>query len=152
MGVPVTSLPSHPGELAPLLFGFLRRMDGEATTRFRTSGRPVGLSDYGWHARPGLKRPQNEVEWSNRLAQLLTANGFPVTREREYPGQSHVSGRRKIRCDLVVKLTGERTLWVEVKGAWRTYWGGGHVTYRSYLFHPLVPGLIAKCHTVPLDM
>jgi hypothetical protein len=42
---------------------------------------------------------------------------------------------------------------VEVKGAWSDYWGRKNATYRSYLLHPLVPGLDGtKTHTVPFDL
>ena len=55
--------------LAESLFTHLRRMDEEATTV--RDGSPTGLSWYGGHSRPDLKKPHTEVEWSKRLAELL---------------------------------------------------------------------------------
>ncbi len=53
-----------------LLFGFLKQMDAEATT-ITEKGQPTGLSDYGRNARQDISRPQTEVEWSTKLAELL---------------------------------------------------------------------------------
>jgi hypothetical protein len=138
--------------VAERLFALLRQMDAEATSRTQ-SGNPTGLSDYGRHARSDLARPQNEVEWSKRLAQLLSSGGVPTTSEVEYPDQSHLPRRRRKRRDLRLQLDGSRTMSIEVKGAWSDYWGRRNIIYRSYLLHPLVPGLDAsKTHTVPFDL
>lgn len=140
-------------DLAPLafaLFSALRRMDAEATTI--CAGKPTGLSSYGYHARPDLKRPQTEPEWSKRLAVLLTAAGFPARAECRYPGLP--AGKRN-SCDVVVELPdGGGRLWLELKGAWRDYWKarGGLGIYRAYLLHPREPGLVEKSHTVPHDL
>lgn len=132
--------------LAAQLFDALYNMDAEATT-ITPSGYTTGLSDYGRHARSDLAKPQCEVEWSNRLAVLLSQRSYPTEREQPYPD----SPRKK--CDLVVRLPQEERCWIEVKGAWRDYWGGKNTTYRSYLLHPLVLGLDeSKTHTVPLDL
>ena len=132
--------------LAARLFDCLHIMDAEATT-LTSAGNATGLSDYGRHARTDLNKPQCEVEWSNRLAELLNQCSYPTEREQPYPD----SPRKK--CDLVVTLPLAEKCWIEVKGAWRDYWGGKNTTYRTYLLHPLVPGLDeSKTHTVPLDL
>ena len=77
--------------------------------------------------------------------------------ECRYP----VQGSRQ-KCDVVITLPqdvagggGGGKLWLEVKGAWKQWWlerGGEHI-YRSYLLHPLVPGLDkSKTHTAALDL
>jgi hypothetical protein len=138
--------------VAERFFALLRQMDAEATSR-SGSGDATGLSDYGRHARRDLARPQNEVEWSKRLAQLLTSGGVPTSAEVEYPNQSHLPKRKRKRRDLRLQLDGSQTMSIEVKGAWSDYWGRRHITYRSYLLHPLVPRLDAtKSHTVPFDL
>lgn len=118
--------------LATTLFELLRQMDQEATTV--CNGHPTGLQDYGRHARPELRRPQNEPEWSKRLARLLTERGLPSEAEVKYPADP----RKK--CDVVVTLGPQQRLWIELKGAWRDYWQrqGSLYLYRSYLLHPLV--------------
>lgn len=132
--------------LATTLFELLRQMDQEATTV--CNGHPTGLQDYGRHARPELRRPQNEPEWSKRLARLLTERGLPSAAEVKYPADP----RKK--CDVVVTLGPQQRLWIELKGAWRDYWQrqGSLYLYRSYLLHPLVEGLNDKSHTVPRDL
>ena len=124
-------------------------MDEDATTITNT-GSPAGLNDYGRHARPDSKRPSAEVEWSNRLATVLVEDGIPTQREVQYPMPAG-PGRKK-RCDLLVTDEGGAMVWIEVKGAWRDYWGGRGI-YESYLLHPLVAGLDkSKTHTVPFDL
>jgi len=134
-------------QLPATIFACLRRMDAEATTI--RNGAPTGLNWYAAHARPELKKPQTEPEWSKRLARLLTDAGVPTRAEVPYPHD-----RRK-RCDVVVTLPDDSgRVWIEIKGAWKHWWSqrGGLGIYRSYLFHPLLPGLIAKSHTVPNDL
>lgn len=135
--------------LASSIFAALRRMDDEATTV--ASGKRTGLWSYGYHARPDLRRPQTEPEWSKRLAALLTAAGFPSRPECRYPGLP--AGQRN-SCDVVVELPSGGRLWLELKGAWRDYWAakGNLFIYRSYLLHPLVPDLDPKSHTLPHDL
>lgn len=120
-------------------------MDREAKSK--------GLSDYGRYARPDLKKPHCEVEWIKRLAELLSSGGVPTRREVEYPNQGHLPKRSRKYRDLRLELGGSRSMSIEVKGAWSDYWGRGHKTYRSYLLHPLIPGLDpTKKHTVPFDL
>lgn len=130
-----------------VLFEALRRMDAEADTS--KSGNPAGLNWYGGYREPAKARPRTEVCWSQRLGELLPASGFPTRVEVPYPSLG------RCKCDNVVSLEDGSTLWLESKGAWRDYWTarGGTLIYRSYLLHPLVPGLDAsKTHTVPLDL
>ena len=140
------SLPSTPEDISGRLFSYLRQMDAEATS-LTDSGNTTGISDYGRHARQDLTRPQNEVEWSKRLAELLIADGVPTETEVAYP--VHQRKRR----DLRLQLDGGQSLTIEVKGAWSDYWGRRNKIYRSYLLHPLLPDLDAtKTHTVPFDL
>ncbi len=122
-------------------------MDDEATSMHKS---PTGLLDYGRHARPELRRPQTEPEWTKRLAVLLAESGRSVRAEVRYPS---LSAGRHNRCDLVIGGC-EGPLWLELKGAWKTYWARrrGDWIYRSYLLHPIVPGLDAKSHTAALDV
>lgn len=133
--------------VARLVLQALRRMDTEAGPR--ADGQATGLWWYGGHARPELKKPQTEVEWSRRLGVLLTDAGYPTRREVPYPD------KRRDRCDLVVTMKDGRRLWLEVKGAWKDYWvaKGGAGIFRSYLLHPLVPfPSMGKNHTAALDL
>jgi hypothetical protein len=137
---------------SPLLLGqevlaHLRAMDHEATT-VSAKGSPTGLNWYGGHARPELKKPQTEPEWSKELARRLTDGGVESAAEVPYPNSP------RARCDAVSTLPDGSRVWIEIKGAWREYWRqyGKLGTYRSYLLHPLVAGLDPKSHTVPLDM
>jgi hypothetical protein len=129
------------------VFRVLYRMDQEADTLYPT-GNPTGLHDYGKHARPEQKRPQTEPNWTKRLSVLLPARAIPTTPEVHYPDDSGC------KCDLVVSLPGGVEFWLEIKGAWKQWWieNGSDWIYRSYFFHPLVPGLDPKTHTVPLDL
>jgi len=95
--------------LARDLFASLRRMDAEAVPR--PDGTPTGLWWFGGHARPELRRPQTEVEWSRRLATILADAGYDARREVSYPD------RPRDRCDLVVTLPDAGRIWIEVKGA-----------------------------------
>ncbi len=139
-------------DLANRMFALLRQMDSEAMC-WGASDNAFGLCDYGWYARPDLKKPQNEVEWSKRLAQLLTLDGIPAKTEVEYPGQNHLPRHKRKRLDLRIQLAGAQTVSIEIKGAWSAYWGRKNKRYQSYLLHPLIPGLDeTKSHTVALDL
>ena len=158
-GFQVTTLPGPhcPDEVASYLFCFLRKMDFEAAqSRGKKLGLPLGLSSYGYHARPDLPRPQGEVEWSKRLAQLFGDVNILSYCEKAYPDQNGLVKKKKGKkpsCDLVCTLKNGKIIWIELKGAWRDWWGGNHKFYRSYLLHPLVAGLDpTKKHTVPLDL
>lgn len=114
----------------------LRIMDAEALP---VNGKPTGLNWYGGWARPDLKRPQTEVEWTKVLAKRLGC-------QREIPYPSHP----KKRCDLVV----DRTCWIEVKGLWPAYWAaqGQRAIYEAYLFDPLKSSKLGKSHTAARDV
>lgn len=134
--------------LASHIFHCLRCMDAEATTV--RDGFPTGLYWYGGHVHPEQSRPHTEPNWVHHLAERLGREGVDAQCEVTYPSRS----RR--RCDLVVTLPDGSSLWLEVKGAWKEYWrrlGRGDRLYRSYLLHPLVPGLDqTKTHTAALDL
>jgi hypothetical protein len=121
-------------------------MDAEACTQI--DGYPTGLAWYGGYREPLKKRPRTEPCWSQRLAELLPRFGFTAAAEVRYPG----GGRNK--CDVVAYDERGITTWIEVKGAWKEYWRGkSEWIYRSYLLHPLLPGLDAtKTHTAALDL
>jgi len=136
-------------QVAHALFTAIRQMDEEAGPNKK--GSPTGLNWYGGYAKPEQKRPQTEPCWTQRLAQLLPKMGISCRAEVNYPG---LPKGRKNRCDLVISLDGENELWLEIKGAWKSYWEkeGGLRIYRSYLFHPLLPGLVEKSHTAANDL
>jgi len=138
-------------DLTSLIFQILRQMDAEAEPT--ADGVPTGLNWYGGHARKELKKPQSEPEWSKVIAARLRAQRFNAEAEVRYPDTESAGAGRK-RCDVVVTDDAGRRTWIEIKGAWRTYWeqSGSLLLYRSYLLHPLVDGLDPKTHTVPLDM
>src|SRR5207302_821765 len=133
-------------QFSETLLGILKQMDSEANVS--KDGYPTGLAWYGGYFRPDCKRPPTETSWTQRLSQLLTEAGIATKAECRYPGQT------RCKCDNVVQLSDGRRLWMENKGAWKEYWrsNGGLGIYRSYLFHPLLPGLDPKTHTVPLDL
>ena len=133
-------------QFADVVFAALRRMDFEACPK--EDGTPRGLNWYGPYRRPELRRPQTEPCWSQRLAELLTEAGFPTRPEVPYPKAP------RLRCDNVVTLPDGTLLWLEIKGAWKSWWlkKGGEGIYRSYMFHPLLPGLVAKSHTAAQDI
>lgn len=146
------SMPATIEELVPLIFDSLRQMDEEATSLTKDN-QPTGLSDYGRHARKDISRPQAEVEWSRRLAQLIEPHVQGVKTEVPYPDYAVPDARKRQRCDLVVQLPSQQSLWIEIKGAWRDYWGGNNRIYRCYLLHPLVDDADAgKTHTLPFDL
>ena len=139
-------------DLSRLTFELLRKMDEEATT-ISEKGEPTGLSDYGRHARPELKKPQCEVEWSRRLGELLRPHFSGVEAEFPYPSYALLPNMKRQRCDLVITLSDGQRVWLEIKGAWRDYWGGQSGIYRCYLLFPLDPSADAgKSHTVPFDL
>lgn len=133
--------------LAELIFDLLDVMDREATTV--RDGFTTGLYWYGGHAHPASKRPRTEPAWSKRLAELLADRGVPAKCEVKYP-----SPLRRKSCDVVVSISPAENVWIELKTADKNYWASRSAwIYRSYLLHPLVPGLDpGKTHTVPLDM
>jgi len=130
------------------LFRSLRRMDDEANVRI--DGHPTGLAWYGGYFRPDFKKPQTEPSWSKRLAQLLPSEGYPCVDSVPYPHPS----LKRCKCDIVAMLSDGHRVWIEIKGAWKEYWRQNRREwiYRSYLLHPLVGGLDAKSHTVPIDL
>jgi len=133
--------------IADAVFKAIRKMDDEACSP--NDGEPTGLSWYGGYFRPQCSRPPTETSWTRRLAQLLPKYGFPTKREVSYPNAP------SLRCDNVIQVAGGGKLWLENKGAWKDYWiqKKNEKIYRSYLLHPLVPGLDqTKTHTVPLDL
>lgn len=147
-GTPATSRNDvNMQELCALIFRLLRAMDAEAN--IARQGSPTGLNWYGAFREPTKKRPRTEPCWSQRLAELLSQNGFPTRAEVPYPRSP------RTRCDCVVTLRSGSKLWLEIKGAWKHYWDsrGGAWIYRSYLLHPLVAGLDKRrTHTAPLDL
>lgn len=132
-------------EIEYVLFDCLRQMELEALPN--EIGEPTGLCWYGGHARPDQKRPQTETNWSRRLCDLLNERGVQTEREVRYPGT-------RWRCDLRIFLRDNLQLWLEIKGAWKSYWlqKGGDYFYRSYLFHPLLPELDEKSHSAAQDI
>ena len=136
-------------DLGRILFACLRLMDAEAITV--RDGAVTGLSWYGAHSQHGRPKPRTEPEWMVRLARLLEELGLHTIREAMYPD---LTKNTKNRCDLLMYMPNGEKVWVEVKGAWKEYWRNhSESIYRSYLLHPLVPGLDqTKTHTVPLDL
>jgi hypothetical protein len=54
-----------------------------------------------------------ETAWSEDITNLLIGQGRTATHQKCYPGS------RKT-CDVVTALSGDKKLWIEVKGAWLT--------------------------------
>lgn len=134
-------------EFAHNLFAILRRLDAEA--RAPAGDTPTGLCYYGLHYEPHRARPRTEPCWSKRCAQLWEEYGYAAEAEVPYPGQ------KRMWCDNVITFPDGKTLWLELKGAWKTYWAecGKLRMYQSHLFHPLLPGLDkSKKHTAATDV
>jgi hypothetical protein len=136
-------------QLAASIFKALRQMDGEADTK--RGDAPTGLSWYGGHAKPEQKRPQTEPLWSKRLAQLLQDAGYDAQAEVTYPVPVE---QGRTRCDLVIRTDSGQCIWLEIKGAWRSYWAqhGALHRYRTYLLYPLVESSLPKGHSLPQDI
>lgn len=133
-----------PSKIASLILRGLRTLDRDADTV--RDGYATGLNWFGPHARPELKRPQTEPEWTKALAAFLGEQGLDVVAEHPFPDIP------RQRCDLVVQ-SAAGLFWIEIKGAWKHYWSKkSDWIYRSYFFHPLIEGLDAKSHTIPLDL
>jgi hypothetical protein len=125
-----------PSHLFERIVAALRAMDAEALP---VDGKPTGLNWYGGWARPDLRRPHTEVEWTKSLAKRLGCH-----REVRYPADP------RIRCDLV-----DDGCWIEVKGLWPAYWEGlgKRTIYEAYLFDPLKPyPSLGKSHTAARDI
>jgi len=136
-------------KLFTTIFRLLKRMDMEANKLVRDQH--TGLYWYGGYAKPEQKKPQTEACWTKRLAELLREEGYQVKDETQYPG---LPKGRKNRCDLVIELSDNGKLWLEIKGAWKSYWYSRkkQSIYKSYLFYPLKPGLMEKSHATALDL
>jgi hypothetical protein len=133
-------------DLGSQLFQCLQQMDSEANQPH--AGYQTGLSWYGGHYRPDLKKPQTEPSWVWRLKELLLDLNRSAEREIPYPSL------KQCKCDLRIALPSGDRLWLEVKGAWKDYWckNNREWIYRPYLLHPLVADLDPKTHTAALDL
>jgi len=128
--------------LGRALFACLRLMDEEAGAKW-------GLEDYGRFLRPELKRPSHEAAWVRRVSELLRHDSVATLLDARYPAAP------RNRCGLRLTLPDGARVWIETKGAWKTYWALKRKlwVYRSLLFHPLLPGLDRrKRHTAALDV
>ena len=89
-------------------------MDAEAVPL--PDGTPTGLRGY-YAFRRGSYRGGRGLAWENtwteRLAELLPAYGYTAECQCRYPGQ------RKT-CDLVLSALRMKSMWIEVKGSWRS--------------------------------
>lgn len=109
----------------------LKAMDAEADQSVR--GHPTGLWWYGAHCerRNGshMRRPRTEPWWSRDLAERLTTCGHPARAEVPYPLHP------RLHCDVVISLPTGGRLWLELKGAWKTWWADQkkEQVFRSYL-------------------
>jgi hypothetical protein len=100
--------------LARQLFRFLRRMDAEATPL--RDGTPTGLHGYKGFVDGAFQATRGtpwENAWSNRIVDLLDAEGSVARRECRY-----LDGGRN-RCDIVIDQPAALPVWIEVKGCWR---------------------------------
>lgn len=103
------------------LFECLRQMESEACADVQYQGKPypTGLYWYEghWNSDPLNRRAKGtELAWTRRLATLIPARtGMKCSEQVYYPGS-------KKTCDLVVDVGCGRTLWIEVKPSFRSYW------------------------------
>lgn len=119
-------------EFTDILFCTLLTMQAEAAPS--AEGYPTGLAWYGKFRNPNQTKPQTEPSWSQRLAELLSKASYPTIPENPYPA---ISGQPRVQfCDNVITLPDGSTLWLENKGAWKTYWRqrGNVAKFRSHLF------------------
>jgi hypothetical protein len=108
------TLPRTVADLNALILGLLRRMDREAAPL--SDGYPTGLWWFAGHldrGGVGRKVQNSEVCWTQRVVQLLNADGIEAWGEQRYPDGS------RCRCDAVVQFGFAKPVWLEVKGAWR---------------------------------
>lgn len=128
-------------QLDQALFHSPQLMDQEAGARW-------GLEEYGRFLRPEMHRPRHEVEWSRRLAELLRHDGILVR-----VGELYLA-LPKARCDLRLTLPNGARIWLEIRGAWKSFLArrGALRVYRSQLLHPLVAGLDPRNSTAALDL
>lgn len=82
-------------------------------------------------AKTGCKLTE-ELLISWLLATRLEASGCSVIREHQYPGTRE-------ECDLVITLSTDTRVWVEVKHAWKSWFNcdcttGASSAYKGYLF------------------
>src|SRR4051812_15792646 len=93
------------------LLDVVRGMDDEATTP--VNGVRAGLCDYAIHVGSNPKR--YEVAWYRGIVSHLIRRGYDARADVDYPDGS---GRE---CDVLVRFTASRSLWLEVKGAWKQW-------------------------------
>jgi hypothetical protein len=90
-------------QLSKKLFEYLHVMDDEA-------GTPSGKRNHA-----GLTG-QSERNWNDGLKQLLIKDEPNTYREYPYPDSDE-------RCDIVVKTSDSKTIWLEIKAAWKRWFG-----------------------------
>ena len=125
----------------------LKGMDAEADQPVR--GHPTGLWWYGAHCErrcgSNMRRPRTEPWWSRDLSTRLSSLGHPAQAEVAYPDHP------RLHCDVVVELPSGGRMWLELKGAWKTWWSERNKlgVYRSYLLDAPSP---ARSHTAHGDV
>jgi len=136
-------------QLASDLFKHLQAMDGEANSSAGYCFH-AGLNNYSIYK--GLSGKKYENSWNDRLAELLGNNGNTTSREFRYPDS-------KKKCDIVIKSNNGKSIWLEVKSAWK-YWfsstsgkleKNSPQIYRSYLLGNSA-NTLNKTHSVVQDI
>jgi hypothetical protein len=129
------------------IVAILKGMDAEADQPVR--GYPTGLWWYGAHCerRCGSNRPRPRTEpwWSRDLAERLTHHTQRAQAEVAYPLHP------RLHCDVVVTLPDGGRMWLELKGAWKSWWAdqGKAGVFRSYLLDEPSP---SRSHTARGDL
>lgn len=83
--------------------------------------------------------------WLKDLSRRLTAASLAIKTNTPYPAEA--GGR----CDLHFTFENKTTLWLEVIGVWKEYMRriGQPRSYKSVLFHPLLPNMEDRSNSVP---
>lgn len=113
------------------LFKILREMDEESLN----SEKSEGLQWFGGSRHQAVVKNR----WLREIRKRLNANGVVARTNVALPPEC--TGK----CDVLIEC-GEEKLWLKVVGIWKEYCRriGMHRSYKSALFHPLLPNLESR--------
>jgi hypothetical protein len=106
-------IPPTMKQLAEEIFHALRKMDEEATPVMLPW--PTGLRDYAVFRKGGYDvkgSSSREDAISDGLIEVLKDKGYECQTRPRYPNSNK-------KCDILLKSSGIKAGWIEVKGAWR---------------------------------